>query len=208
MSGMRLRSTIRAPSRFGEADSDEQAVTASHSRRCARDPLSSGDDELEQLPAGSRSRRRKSPVRPRTKPYDPNRPPVAWKTKRYPGQAEDEGWAKAEPRNTQTAVYQKQDPKPASFEESTSSDEELNQELESSLFPSLPGRNVPTYAALFEAASNVDNYDANQDPAYMTSDSERARDEQQILDGRAGRIANVSSSFLVLVTIARQELFD
>jgi hypothetical protein len=104
-------------------------------------------------------------------------------------------------------VYQKQDPKPASFEESTSSDEELNQELESSLSPSLPGRTVPAYA-LFEAALNVDNYDANQDPAYMTSDSECARDEQQILDGRAGRIANVSSSFLVLVTIARQELFD
>jgi hypothetical protein len=202
---MRLRSTIRAPARFGEADSDEQAVTASHSRRCARDPLSSGDDELEQLPAGSR--RRKSPVRPRTKPYDPNRPPVAWKTKRYPGQAEDEGWAKTEPRNKQTAVYQKHDPKPASFEESTSSDEELNQELESSLFSSLPGRNVPAYAALFEAA-NVDNYDANHDPAYMTSDSERARDERQILDGRAGRVANVSSNFLVFVTRARQELFD
>lgn len=91
MSDMRLRSTIRAPVRYGEAKPEEPAASTSQRMHIIRDLSTSGGDE--KLPASSR--RRKSPVCPRTKPYDPNRPPVPWCTKPYPGQAENEGWTEA-----------------------------------------------------------------------------------------------------------------
>lgn len=91
MSDMRLRSIIRAPVRYGEAKPKEPAASASQRIYIIRDLSSSGGDE--KLPASYR--RQKSPVCPRTKPYDPNRPPVPWCTKPYPGQAEKEAWTEA-----------------------------------------------------------------------------------------------------------------
>jgi len=153
---------------------------------------STGGKKLEQL--GESSRRQKSPVRPRTKPYDPNRPPVAWNTKPYPGQAENEGWGKSKSTDRQADTQLDSEEGPVRAESSNSP-----------ALPALPDDYVPVFVPPCEPVTDIEGYDANNDPAYATSegepDGESHEQEAVFLNLRPQPPISTVSSSLLLVSV-------
>lgn len=168
---MRLRSTIRAPVRYGEGESPDETASVLQSMRSARSQASTEDEPAEGNNNDRNVRRRREQVRPRIMEYDPNLPPAPFPTLDQPRpRGENVSEKNGQPGRLHNVNANGGSPNVATqritdsgqhFENYLASNNDQNQ----------------TYTTNMQIMANACfDVDPNTDSAYATSDSEGEED--------------------------------
>lgn len=204
---MNLRTTIRAPSRYGEGGSEEPTAALLRSIRSARGQSNGEDEETIEQPT-TKIRHRKPPVRPRIVDYDPNLPPAPFPTLDQP---RPKG-SKEAGQNSQTKRPKKaklnDKPEGASNAVGVGRVPAAGQSLENHMASN--SEDNPVYARNMEIMAKASEHDTNNDAAFMTSDDDHdeTSNASNRLPGVAGLVAQVSSvSFADLTVVLPKSIW-
>lgn len=160
-SGMRLRTSIRAPTRYGEGVSPDKTATLLQSIRSAREQPN-GEDGQAPDERNTKIRRRSEPIRPKIVVYNPILPPAPFPTLDKPVPRGENGTGQSSHlRNVNGHESQR-----ARGTDISSNGQYLENHLASN------NSQNQTYTRNMQIMAHARNNDANNDSEYMTSDCE------------------------------------
>lgn len=199
-SGMDLRTTIRAPSRYGEGGSEDPTAALLRSIRSARGQSNGEDEQTIERPT-TKARHRKPPVRPKIVDYDPNLPPAPFPTLDQPRPKGSNEAGQISQTKCPKKAKVNHKPEGASTAVGVGRVPTAGQSLENHM-ASNNGDN-PVYARNMEIMAKAGEHDANNDASFMTSDDDRdeTSNASNRLPGIAGLVAQVSSASFPDLTV-------
>lgn len=160
-SGMRLRSSIRAPTRYGEGISPDKTATLLQSIRSAREQPN-GENGRSPDERNAKIRRRSEPIRPKTVEYNPNLPPAPFPTLDKPVPRGENGTGESSHLRNVNGRESKR---------ARRADISSNGPYLENLLASNNCQNQ-TYTRNMQVMEHARNNDPNNDPEYMTSENE------------------------------------
>lgn len=160
-SGMRLRTSIRAPTRYGEGVSPDKTATLLQSIRSAR-KQPNGEDGQASDERNTKIRLRSEPIRPKIAEYNPNLQPAPFPTLDKPVPSGENGTG----QSSHLRNFNGHESQRARGTDISSNGQYLENYLASN-----NARNQ-IYTRNMQVMAHARVNDANNDPEYMTSESE------------------------------------
>lgn len=178
---MRLRTSIRPPSRYGEGVSPDQTASLLQSIRSGREQTN-GEEAQNRGQGTTNVRHRAQPIRPRIVEHNPNLPPASFPTLNEPRPSGED--AAGQPNQPGNANVDARLPG-----ESRRSLLINGQYLENHVASNNPQN--PIYARNMRVMAGARGTDSNADSAFMSSDTE-VEGEDLASNSLAGLVATVS----------------